>query len=146
MFNSISKTKCLSAFEIANNIIIWRDKIHGSQAIYLGFPRETHNTTRMINIFDHKLSHLATRKCSGSVFNDKMLYCTFTIKNANLKNLIETAGRLGAFMYGYPCLFMNAYDNDNILLLREDIARGTPDFNPLKHYALSSVEITKIIL
>jgi hypothetical protein len=99
----------------------------------------------MISTFDEKLSSFATRTSAGNGFKGKLVYCRFRVENDNLKNFIQTAGSLKAFMYGYTCLFRNAYYNMHALQL--DILRDDSlDFNPLKHYALGGVEITKIIL
>ncbi len=138
----ISKDDLVSSTTLVNNLILLQ-KIKPSP-IYLGFPNKSYSIKTMRDLFDQKLAHIATRSCSGSTFMQTISYCTFKVKDANLKTVIETAGKLNAYLYVKPCLLKTQYTNETYLLL--DYSRYSNDFYSLKDYSISSVEITKIVL
>lgn len=138
----IPKDDLVSSTTLVNNLILLQ-KIKPSP-IYLGFPNKTYSVTDTRNMFDQKLAHIATRICSGSLYMQTISYCTFKVEDANLKTVIETAGKLNAFIYIKLCLLKTKYTNEKNLVF--DISRSNNDFCSLKDYSLSSVEITKIIL
>jgi hypothetical protein len=138
----IPKDELVSSTILTNNLILLQSV--KTNPIYLGFPNKSYSIKTMRDLFDQKLAHIATRSCSGSTFMQTISYCTFKVKDANLKTVIETAGKLNAYLYVKPCLLKTHYTNETSLLL--DYSRYGNDFYSLKDYSISSVEITKIVL
>ena len=138
----IPKDELVSSTILTNNLILLQRV--KSNPIYLGFPNKSYSIKTMRDLFDQKLAHIATRSCRGSTFMWTISYCTFKVKDANLRTVIETAGKLNAYLYVKPCLLKTQYTNETSLLL--DYSRYGNDFYSLKDYSISSVEITKIII